>query len=253
MVPKGSDVGFTEKLHDAQAKGSALTAVKGLARTDGFQLSHFAGLVTYSTSGWLDKNKDPLNGDLVVLMQFADNETLQALFTEEQQTAGGKQKIKSNKFKGVVDTFRLQLNELYDVLDHSQLHFVRCFKPNDAKAADSWVDDVISRQLHTSGVLDALRVARTGYPDRLPFSEFANTFGDIAGLKKSTLGDRDKCATIMQKLEIPDKKYQLGKERVFLALGMQATVVLYLSPPRASLRASPSRVLCSWCKVCSTC
>ena len=94
--------------------------------------------MTYSTSGWLDKNKDPLSGDLSVLMQFADNATLSALFTEEQAPPGGKQKIKSNKFKGVVDTFRVQLEELYNILDSSQLHFVRCFKPNDAKAKDTY-------------------------------------------------------------------------------------------------------------------
>ena len=61
-----------------------------------------------------------------------------ALFTEEQAPPGGKQKIKSNKFKGVVDTFRVQLEELYNILDSSQLHFVRCFKPNDAKAKDTY-------------------------------------------------------------------------------------------------------------------
>ena len=81
MVPKGSDTGFTEKLHCAQKKAgtATLTAVKGLSRADGFQLSHFAGMVTYSTSGWLDKNKDPLNGDLMVLMQFADNDMLKRI------------------------------------------------------------------------------------------------------------------------------------------------------------------------------
>lgn len=91
------------------------------------------------------------------------------------------------------------------VLETSQLHFVRCFKPNDAKAPDTWDASTVShptkgpqlyarrrrrghrrhthpppndhpiharcthagalcqvsRQLHTSGVLDALRVART--------------------------------------------------------------------------------------------
>ena len=135
MVPKGSDTGFTEKLHDAQKKGGALTAVKGIARSGGFQMAHFAGQVTYSTVGWLDKNKDPLSGDLLVLMQFSDNEVLRTLFTEEQAAPGGKQKIKSNKFKGVVDTFRVQLTELYNVLDSSQTHFVRCFKPNDNKAS----------------------------------------------------------------------------------------------------------------------
>ena len=62
MVPKGSDTGFTEKLHDAQAKGSALAAVKGVSRAQGFQMAHFAGQVTYTTNLWLDKNKDPLNG-----------------------------------------------------------------------------------------------------------------------------------------------------------------------------------------------
>lgn len=176
--------------------------------------------VTYSTTGWLDKNKDPLNGDLVVLMQFADNPTLRALFTEEPAAPGGRQKIKSNKFKGVVDNFRTQLNDLYSVLDSSILHFVRCFKPNDSKAKDQWVDEVVSRQLHTSGVLDALRVARTGYPDRLSFAEFANTFADVAGVKNSTLCNKDKCATVLQVLEIDSKKYQLGKERIFLALGV---------------------------------
>jgi len=220
MVPKGSDSGFAEKLHDAQKKGSALQAVKGLARSHGFQLGHFAGQVTYSTAAWLDKNKDPLGGDLVVLMQFADNQCLSTLFTEEQVAPGGKQKIKSNKFKGVVDTFRTQLNELYNVLDASQLHFVRCFKPNDAKAADTWSDETVSRQLHTSGVLDALRVARTGYPDRLAFGEFANTFADVAGLKKASMGGKEKCQAVLDTLEIPKTKYQLGNTRVFLALGI---------------------------------
>ena len=36
------------------------------------------------------------------------------------------------------------------MLDNSALHFVRCFKPNDAKKGGDWQDDVILRQLHTS-------------------------------------------------------------------------------------------------------
>ena len=167
---QGLGRGFTEKLHDAQPKGNTtLTAVKGIARSGGFQLDHFAGKVVYSTANWLDKNKDPLGGDLVVLMQFADNAVLKELFTDDSAAPapGGKQKIKSNKFKGVVDTFRTQLADLYKVLEASQLHFVRCFKPNDAKAADTWADEVVARQLHTSGVLGALpsrgRATPTGW------------------------------------------------------------------------------------------
>ncbi len=222
MVPKGSDKGFTEKLHDAQAKGSALTVVKGSGRSDGFQIEHFAGRVTYKTVGWLDKNKDPLNGDLVVLMQFSDNTVLKRLFEEQAPPAGGKgAKFKSSKFKGVVDTFRTQLTELYDVLQKSQLHFVRCFKPNDRKAADAWDDAVVSRQLHTSGVLDALRVARTGYPDRMPFSEFASYFGDVAGIARGdSRPPKDLAAAILVNMQVTPKQFKMGKERVFLALGV---------------------------------
>ena len=39
-------------------------------------IQHFAGDVTYGTEGWLNKNKDPLNGDLMVLMQFSANTVL---------------------------------------------------------------------------------------------------------------------------------------------------------------------------------
>ena len=103
----------------------------------------------------------------------------------------------------------------------SQLHFVRCFKPNDKKAADVWDESTVSRQLHTSGVLDALRVARTGYPDRMPFGEFASYFGDIAGIKRGdSRPTKDIALEIMKNMEITPKQYKVGRERVFLSLGV---------------------------------
>jgi len=106
---------------------------------------------------------------------------LQELFSAEAQPSGGK--FKSNKFKGIITAFCTGLDQLYEVLDNSSLHFVRCFKPNDAKKGGDWKDDVILRQLHTSGVLDALRVARTGYPDRMPFEEFFGMYSFVGGTR----------------------------------------------------------------------
>ena len=183
----------------------------GIALAAVIVLATLASYAPALTAGWIWDDDD----------YVTENETLRDLFTEEQAPPGKMQKIKSNKFKGVVDTFRVQLNDLYNVLENSQLHFVRCFKPNDAKAADTWSEETVSRQLHTSGVLDALRVARTGYPDRMDFLEFANTFADVAGIKKgSSMPPKEQCATVLTKLEIPTKQYQLGKTRVFLSLGV---------------------------------
>ena len=82
--------------------------VKGQAATEGFAIEHFAGSVTYTTKLWLDKNKDPLNGDLMVLMQFSDNEMLKRIFTEPVAMPSAGQKFKNTKFKGIIDTFRVQ-------------------------------------------------------------------------------------------------------------------------------------------------
>ena len=81
LLPKGTDTAFAEKLHSAHRKSSVVTNVKGSSTREGFGVQHFAGLVNYSTSSWLDKNKDPLNGDLVVLMQFSATPMLKELFT----------------------------------------------------------------------------------------------------------------------------------------------------------------------------
>ena len=42
----------------------------------------------------------------------------------------------------------------------------------------------------------------------------------MAGLKKSTLPPKDQCQEVLRKLDIPSAKYQLGKTRVFLSLGV---------------------------------
>ena len=227
VVPKGSDEGFTEKVMAQHGKGGIIVRMKGVGPKDGFGINHFAGLVNYGTRAWLDKNKDPLNGDLVVLMQFSDNELLKELFTEPADVApaaGDRKKFKSTKFKGVTDTFSAQLTDLVGTLDKCDLHFVRCFKSNDQKKPDLVEDAVITRQLNTSGVLDALRVARTGFPDRMPFDEFCGNFLVVPGLgTKAELAGKapkDRVLALLQKLGVPGQKFRCGKARVFFASGV---------------------------------
>ena len=113
------------------------------------------------------------------------------------------------------------------VLKASELHFVRCFKPNDLKESNACVDDVLSRQLYTSGVLDALRVARTGFPDRLAFTEFSSTFVVLATHSvrtdvESIAGQHAKeaCAMLLQHLKVRSRDFRLGRGRIFLSVGL---------------------------------
>ena len=55
----------------------------------------------------------------------------------------------------------------------TQPHFVRCIKPNDAHAADCLDRPRVVEQLRYGGVLEAVRVARAGFPVRYPHAQFA--------------------------------------------------------------------------------
>ena len=66
-----------------------------------FTLSHFPGKVTYQSAGFLEKNKDPLPQDLVVLMRFSDDDFVKTLF--EEKKGAGARRFKSAKFVGATD------------------------------------------------------------------------------------------------------------------------------------------------------
>ncbi len=47
-------------------------------------------------------------------------------------------------------------------------HYIRCIKPNDDSEPDFINRIRVMEQLRYGGVLEAVRVARSGYPVRLP-------------------------------------------------------------------------------------
>ncbi|MGH0173168.1 UNVERIFIED_CONTAM: hypothetical protein FKN15_064782 [Acipenser sinensis] len=76
MFPKASDTSFKNKLFDQHlGKSNAFQKpkpVKGKPEAH-FSLVHYAGTVDYNVTGWLDKNKDPLN-DTVESENLSDAE-----------------------------------------------------------------------------------------------------------------------------------------------------------------------------------
>lgn len=92
MFPKASDTTFKNKLYDQHLGKSGNfqkpKPVKGKAEAH-FSLVHYAGTVDYSITGWLDKNKDPLNDTVVQLYQKASLKLLAFLYSN-YSTADGK-------------------------------------------------------------------------------------------------------------------------------------------------------------------
>uniref|UniRef100_A0A667WHS3 Myosin-7B n=1 Tax=Myripristis murdjan TaxID=586833 RepID=A0A667WHS3_9TELE len=83
MFPKASDTTFKNKLYDQHlGKTKAFEKpkpAKGKAEAH-FSLVHYAGTVDYNISGWLDKNKDPLNESVLQLYQKSSVKLLALLY-----------------------------------------------------------------------------------------------------------------------------------------------------------------------------
>ena len=76
--------------------------------------------------------------------------------------------------------FRSQLALLMAKIDSTKPHYIRCIKPNDLNRPDSLDRLRTTEQLRYGGVLEAVRVARAGFPVRLSHAEFYGRYRPLA-------------------------------------------------------------------------
>lgn len=84
--------------------------------------------------------------------------------------------------KSVCAKFAEQLVDLRVRINATSPHYIRCLKPNDELLPDDFDPKQIVEQLRYSGVLEAVRVSRAGYPTRYPHSQFISRYymlGDL--------------------------------------------------------------------------
>ena len=97
-----------------------------------FAVKHYAGEVVYSIEGWLFKNRDPLNDNVVSLLKESTNPFMKTLWSASQHVvhASARQRGALRTVAGIYTT---QLKELMDTLNNTTPNFVRCIKPNHLK------------------------------------------------------------------------------------------------------------------------
>uniref|UniRef100_A0A3Q3QZA0 Myosin-7B n=1 Tax=Monopterus albus TaxID=43700 RepID=A0A3Q3QZA0_MONAL len=121
MFPKASDQTFKSKLYDNHLGKNKMfekpRAAKGKSEAH-FALVHYAGTVDYNITGWLVKNKDPLNETVVGLYQKSSLKLLSLLFSNYTVAGGGDKgsgkgtKKKGSSFQTVSALHRENLNKL---------------------------------------------------------------------------------------------------------------------------------------------
>ncbi|EPX73018.1 myosin type-2 heavy chain 2 [Schizosaccharomyces octosporus yFS286] len=233
VMPMTTDVTFTEKLH-LLLKGKTNIYRPKRFSSEGFLLRHYAGNVVYSTEGWLEKNKDPLNSNLANLISQSSNMHVSSLFADYSSgnTLNGDQYEKKGIFRTVSQRHRRQLNTLMKQLEATQPHFVRCIIPNSIKKPKNIEKALVLHQLRCNGVLEGIRIAQTGFPNKLLYTEFRSRYGILSKtLAKGYTEAKEATVAIIKDLDLSTSVYRLGETKVFF----KANVLGFLEDRRNAI------------------
>ncbi|CAF2365471.1 unnamed protein product [Rotaria sp. Silwood2] len=229
IVPKATDKTFVEKLYNnhlgKHPQFGKPKPAKGKAEAH-FEIHHYAGSVPYTATGWLEKNKDPINTTVALLFAKSKNAMLSTLFADVAEEEGGSGKTglkkKGGSMQTISATHREQLNKLMTNLKQTHPHFVRCIIPNEIKTGGVLDSHLVLHQLHCNGVLEGIRICRKGFPNRMIYSEFKQRYSILApnAIPKGFVDAKKATENIIKDIQLSDELYRLGITKVFFKAGV---------------------------------
>jgi len=225
VMPKATDKSFTEKLHSLWDRKTPKYRPSRLRQ--GFLLTHYAAEVEYSTEGWLEKNKDPLNDNITRLLAASTDKHVANLFVDcaeaDDESGAIRSRVKKGLFRTVAQRHKEQLSNLMAQLHSTHPHFVRCIIPNHKKRPKQLSAPLVLDQLRCNGVLEGIRIARTGFPNRLPFSEFRQRYEVLCRhMPKGYLEGQTAATIILEELALDKSLFRVGLTKVFFRAGVLA-------------------------------
>jgi myosin heavy subunit len=203
-VPKGTDQTLCDKMLEVHSQTKEFARVMKSGAM--FMVKHYAGDVTYESSGFLDKNKDRLNDEAYKLLTGSKFGYLANLFIGADDATA---KIT------LATKFGTQLNELMVALNKTEPHYVRCIKPNPRKAQMEFDGMMCLEQLQYSGVFEAVEIRKKGFPFRLTHQRFWKRYKCVMGDTKTWPADmKANCKTLIGEMKQSLQEVQIGTTMV---------------------------------------
>ncbi|KAJ2077608.1 Myosin type-2 heavy chain 1 [Coemansia sp. RSA 988] len=298
-LEQGSDRTFTEKLirqfSEPQAPSSAGATIASYFRkprfsNTAFTVRHYAHDVTYEGDGFLEKNKDTVPDEILDLLCSSEFEFVGTLASshlpQDQRPSsptvpvssgrnspavrssspafgsprvarnGGFQRRQAPTLAGV---FKRSLAGLMSTLGETEMHYIRCIKPNEAKQAWGFQAPMVLSQLRSCGVIETIRISKAGYPSRVPIRSFNERYSLLLGSNTLQQGstptaksngdsvtqeEHAVCRCILKR-SLPDSsQYQVGLTKVFFRAGQWAI----MEKKRSFLFESSAIVMQKFCR-----
>merc|ERR1712025_664528 len=231
LFPKSTDKSFEDKLK-AGHLGKSAPFAKPQSKTDKnahFAVIHYAGTVSYNVTGWLEKNKDPVNDTVVDVLKQGSCALLLHLWRDHPGQSNppeeekGKKKKKGSGPKTVTSVYLVQLAELMTILHATEPHFIRCLVPNTHKQPGMVEPPLIMQQLTCNGVLEGIRICMRGFPNRMIYPDFKSRYAILGAAEIASSSDNKTAVyALLDKIEFSRDRYRLGHTKVFFRAGALA-------------------------------
>lgn len=227
-LPAGSDQAFCQKLYDNFSSPEYKNYFKKPRfSSSAFTIAHYAHDVEYEAENFLEKNKDSVPDEHLQLLQNSEfsflDEILSAALKNIPAPVENKRKSMVVKKPTLGSIFKNSLINLMDTIGQTNVHYIRCIKPNEAKVAWEFEAPMVLSQLRACGVLETIRISCLGYPSRWTFEEFADRYYALVPSSnwdpKANPDVRGLCNVILDTCINDVDKYQVGETKIFFRAG----------------------------------
>lgn len=241
-LPAGNDESWVTKLYQTLDKPPTNKVFKKprFGQTK-FVVAHYALDVSYDIEGFIEKNRDTVSDGHLEVLKDTQNTLLQQILTNlEKASAAVDEASAASKKPGartvvrkptLGSIFKNSLIELMATIDSTNVHYIRCIKPNEEKKAWKFDPLMVLSQLRACGVLETIKISCAGFPTRWTYAEFGSRYhillhsdqyiplltGEADDKTIREVGD-----SILKKTVDDDDKYQLGLTKIFFKAGMLA-------------------------------
>lgn len=193
-LSQGSDKRLLDSIRDLQNEKKSLDSK--------FELSHYSGSVSYSTTGFVERNIDLL---LIDVEQYA------TLFNWYSTTPNDVDHFLNgfNKKTTTITQFKHSLHSLLEKLSKTNSQYIRCIKANQEKKELFFDEFFVSKQLQSFGMMEVIKISSLGFPNKLSKKEFKKRFYVLS----------DDFSILLEEIS-PPNSYRIGKTIIFMKEGI---------------------------------
>ncbi|KAJ3690189.1 hypothetical protein LUZ61_019353 [Rhynchospora tenuis] len=219
--PNATDLTLATKLKQHLDSNPCFKGERGKA----FTVSHYAGEVMYNTAGFLEKNRDLLHVDLIQLLASCTCNLPQIfaakMLVQSDDYPSGPARLSGadSQKLSVATKFKGQLFQLMQRLESTTPHFIRCIKPNSLQQPGIYEQELVLSQLKCCGVLEVVRISRSGYPTRMTHQKFARRYGFLLLESVASQDPLSVSVAILLQFNILPDMYQVGYTKLFFRTG----------------------------------